>query len=191
MAPLKWKEKKNHAVTSKWNKLSVYYVTSLYVPESVTHTRLLYVTLQYITYLHALDLIHSAHAWVMVVCKIMLVVTLNGDYEMLLLSKCTPVTDQSPIKAFYDCGELLGERHSWCRVYGDAKRRKKNKKKTQLLSLKCQCQTTRLFVGMFSQRICDSMVKVFKWWLELTHKRSIILCQYTEKTAFLLLRFTE
>lgn len=32
----------------------------------------------------------------------MLVVTLNGDYEMLLLSKCTPVTDQSPIKAFYE-----------------------------------------------------------------------------------------
>lgn len=58
---------------------------------------------QYIAYLHAADLTHSAHGWVMVWCKTRWVVTLNGDYEMLPLSKCAPVTDQGLVKTFNEC----------------------------------------------------------------------------------------
>ena len=60
-------------------------------------------TVQYIAYIHPVDLPQSAHAWVAVGCKTTWAVTLNGTYEMLPLSKCAPVTDQGPVKTFNDC----------------------------------------------------------------------------------------
>lgn len=62
-------------------------------------------------------------------CKTTWVVTPNGNYEMLPLSKCAPVTDQGPVKTFNGC--VLGHRRRergpvGVGLYGDVTRRKNN-----------------------------------------------------------------